>query len=207
MKNDDSLIEHERKFLILSPVPLDKGNFPSCKIKQRYIKQDKNPIQRIRNTDNISYKLTQKHVESELVGKIELEKDLSLDEFNSLKKYIIPNIYWPICKQRYEIPHDNYLIQLDYFDEAMDNLIIAEVEFSSLDHALSFVPPSWFGPELTGHISNKKLYLQWPSIVSQFLKNPRRKHPKKQPWVLKKSLKHIDKTQKELHVLKYTLGD
>ena len=39
--------------------------------------------------------------------------------------------------------------QLDVFDEPFAPLMIVEVEFPSMDAASSFIPPEWFGEEVT----------------------------------------------------------
>jgi CYTH domain-containing protein len=128
----DEIIEYEKKYLILSPIPFKKDNFPHQKIKQRYIQQDNKPVQRLRSIDNISYKLTQKYNNKRVVGKVEHEIDISYEQFISLKEHCIPAPYGSIRKCRYHIPYGNYMIELDCFEENMDNIIIAEVEFTSI---------------------------------------------------------------------------
>ena len=60
-----------------------------------------------------------------------------------------------LTKKRYLIPlgqaeaEAGLTIELDVFEGAYEGLILAEVEFSSEEAALSFVPPSWFGREVT----------------------------------------------------------
>ena len=55
----------------------------------------------------------------------------------------------PITKRRYMIPYEPYTIELDIFEGHMKGLIMAEVEFPSVDEANSFTPPSWFGEDVT----------------------------------------------------------
>ena len=54
-----------------------------------------------------------------------------------------------ITKTRYFIPYDKYTIELDVFHGVMEPLIMAEVEFSTEEEADGFVPPDWFGEEVT----------------------------------------------------------
>ena len=55
-----------------------------------------------------------------------------------------------IEKSRYLIPLDGKLTaELDIFEGDLAPLIIVEVEFDSLDAANSFIPPEWFGEDVT----------------------------------------------------------
>ena len=55
-----------------------------------------------------------------------------------------------ISKTRYLLPLSNDLtIELDVFDAPYRGLYLAEVEFASADEANSFVPPDWFGEDVT----------------------------------------------------------
>ena len=50
-------------------------------------------------------------------------------------------------------------IELDVFEGAYEGLILAEVEFPTKEAALAFVPPSWFGRDVTfsGEYQNSRL--------------------------------------------------
>ncbi|HCT92067.1 MAG TPA: adenylate cyclase, partial [Lachnospiraceae bacterium] len=55
-----------------------------------------------------------------------------------------------LSKTRYLIPLDgNLTVELDVFNSPYEGLIIAEVEFPSIDEANSFTPPGWFGEDVT----------------------------------------------------------
>ena len=55
-----------------------------------------------------------------------------------------------ISKQRYLIPlNETLTAELDIFDAPFAPLMLAEVEFSSEEEANSFVPPAWFGEDVT----------------------------------------------------------
>lgn len=48
------------------------------------------------------------------------------------------------------IPLENSLtIELDIFDASLSPLVLAEVEFPDEESALSFIPPEWFGEDVT----------------------------------------------------------
>lgn len=55
-----------------------------------------------------------------------------------------------ISKTRYLIPEkDGLTIELDVFHEDYEGLLLAEVEFPSEEAANSYLPPSWFGKDVT----------------------------------------------------------
>ena len=54
-----------------------------------------------------------------------------------------------ISKKRYLIPWDSYTIELDVFEKSLAPLIIAEVEFPSVEEANAFTPPDWFDQDVT----------------------------------------------------------
>ena len=55
-----------------------------------------------------------------------------------------------IQKKRFMIPLDEHLTaELDIFEGDLAPLVLAEVEFSTEEEALSFLPPDWFGEDVT----------------------------------------------------------
>ena len=54
-----------------------------------------------------------------------------------------------IEKTRYRIPFSEYLIELDLFEGDLSPLILAEVEFESIEKARAFHGPDWFGNDVT----------------------------------------------------------
>ena len=55
-----------------------------------------------------------------------------------------------ISKKRYLIPLNTELtIELDVFEGYLAPLVLAEVEFPTEAMAMSFVPPKWFGEDVT----------------------------------------------------------
>ena len=49
----------------------------------------------------------------------------------------------------YKRQYQNYTIELDVFLDALAPLVFAEVEFPTEQEALAFVPPAWFGKDVT----------------------------------------------------------
>lgn len=54
-----------------------------------------------------------------------------------------------IEKTRYEIDWQGHTIEVDVFHGRHEGLIVAEVEFDSLEALRAFRPPDWFGDDLT----------------------------------------------------------
>lgn len=64
---------------------------------------------------------------------------------NSLKK--------PIIKTRTLVELDDHILEIDRYRDF--DFIIAEIEFKSLEDALAFEPPAWFGKDVTTDKSYK----------------------------------------------------
>ena len=134
--------EIEKKFLLQS-LPDNLDHYPCQILEQGYLSTE--PVVRVRK-ENDSYYLTYKGG-----GKmIREEYNLSLTEaaYYHLLEKSDGNI---ICKHRYLIPLEgsNLTIELDIFDPPFAPLIMAEVEFTSEEEANNFIPPKWFGEEVT----------------------------------------------------------
>ena len=132
-------MEIERKFLIKELPDLSKYDYVD--IEQGYLCT--HPVVRIRKK-NDKYILTYKG--SGLLAHEEIEANLTEDGYNHLVKKIDGNL---IVKKRYLIPLEPYTIELDVFSGHMEGLIMAEVEFPTVEEANSFTPPAWFAKEVT----------------------------------------------------------
>ena len=135
-------MEIERKFKIRNlPEGLDQYAFHT--IEQAYLCI--NPVVRIRRQDN-QYILTYKS--TGLMAREEYNLPLNEEAYAHLKAKADGVI---LSKTRYLIPlSGNLTAELDIFDKPYERLVIAEVEFSSLDEANAFTPPEWFGEDVTG---------------------------------------------------------
>lgn len=134
-------MEIERKYLV--PVLPEHLEQYSCKhIEQGYLATD--PVVRIRRS-NDNYILTYKG--KGLMVREEYNLPLNAESFEHLKEKIDGIL---IKKCRYLIPYEEkYTIELDVFEGELAPLQLAEVEFDSEEEANSFVPPAWFGEEVT----------------------------------------------------------
>ena len=136
-------MEIERKYLInKEDIPFDLTQFPCRHIEQGYLCTD--PVVRIRQ-DNQDYFLTYKS--AGLMAREEYNLPLSASSYEHLKQKIDRLL---IVKDRYVIPLTGVLvIELDFFRGELAPLILAEVEFPNLETANTFVPPDWFGEDVT----------------------------------------------------------
>ena len=134
-------MEIERKFLVKS-LPENPDQYPQKEIEQGYLCT--NPVIRIRRS-NDKYILTYKG--KGLMIREEHEHPLNQEAFEHLKTKIDGRL---IHKTRYLIPYENNLtIELDIFHDELAPLVLAEVEFNSEEEANAFLPPDWFGEDVT----------------------------------------------------------
>lgn len=134
-------MEIERKYLV-KKLPDNLEQYPCKHIAQGYLNTD--PVVRIRRS-NDSYTLTYKG--KGLMVREEYNLPLNAESFEHLKSKIDGIL---IEKRRYLIPFaEKYTIELDIFDGELAPLQLAEVEFQTEEEANAFIPPAWFGEDVT----------------------------------------------------------
>lgn len=134
-------MEIERKYLLRS-LPEHLESYPYKQIEQGYLNTE--PVVRIRRSDDI-YTLTYKG--KGLMVREEYNLPLNAESFAHLKEKIDGRL---IKKRRYLIPlDDRHTIELDIFEGDLAPLQLAEVEFATEEEANAFVPPAWFGEDVT----------------------------------------------------------
>ena len=135
-------MEIERKFLV-PELPQDYDKWPCRLIEQGYLCTD--PVMRVRR-DNDDYYLTYKG--RGMLVREEYNLPLTKEAYDHLLPKADGVV---ISKRRYVIPIKNSerSIELDLFDAPFEGLVIAEVEFGSVEEAEAFVPPAWFGEDVT----------------------------------------------------------
>ena len=137
-------MEIERKFLIagLSDVPGQITDYPFSDMEQGYL--NTTPVVRVRKSDE-EYYLTYKG--SGMMVREEYNLPLTKEAYDHLVKKA-DGIR--IQKRRYRIPLEGELLcELDVFHGAYEGLLLAEVEFPTEEKANAFLPPAWFGEEVT----------------------------------------------------------
>ncbi len=133
-------MEIERKFLIKKlPENIDKYDFHL--IEQAYLTTD--PVIRVRKEDD-SYYMTYKG--SGLLSREEYNLPLTKEAYKTLASKADGNV---ISKKRVLIPYEKYTIELDIFEAPFAPLILAEVEFESIEEAKAFKGPEWFSEDVT----------------------------------------------------------
>ncbi len=134
-------MEIERKYLIHT-LPENLEQHPSEKIEQGYL--NTSPVVRIRQADE-EYYLTYKG--GGLLAREEYNLPLTREAYLHLRPKADGIV---LSKRRYRIPLTEKLtIELDVFDVPYKGLILAEVEFETMEEALAFTPPEWFGEDVT----------------------------------------------------------
>lgn len=150
-----SVVERERKFLV-DEVPEDLVRSDVAELRQGYLAADERRSVRVRDAGPAGCTLTVKAgVGAE---RTEIERPIDREEFEAA---------WPhteaqrIQKSRHRVPFGEHVIELDVFGGALDGLVMAEVEFTSVNAMTAFVPPAWFGREVTddGGYTNASLAL------------------------------------------------
>jgi adenylate cyclase len=133
--------EIERKFRVRdTPESLGEGT----QLRQAYLAVDGGVEVRVRDKGG-TYVLTVKGGRG--VERTEVEVDVDGASFDEL---------WALApdrrieKIRHEIDVDGHTAELDVYAGPLEGLVVVEVEFASRDDAEAFVPPEWFGEELTG---------------------------------------------------------
>ncbi len=133
-------MEIERKFLIQT-LP-DLSCYPHKTIVQAYVSTD--PVIRIRRLAT-DYYLCVKSKGS--LMREEFELPLTQVQFEHLWSKIEGH---PISKTRYYIPLDDGLTaELDCYEAPLHGLTTVEVEFHCEHAAHAFIPPTWFGKDIT----------------------------------------------------------
>lgn len=133
-------MEIERKYLV-KELPENLSQYTCKHIEQGYLNTD--PVVRIRRTDD-RYTLTYKG--SGLMVREEYNLPLNAEAFLHMKGKIDGIL---IKKRRYLIPYWKYTIELDIFEGELAPLQLAEVEFQTEEEANAFIPPAWFGEDVT----------------------------------------------------------
>ena len=160
-------MEIERKYLITT-LPAGYASYPFHQIEQGYLSTS--PVVRVRREDE-NYYLTYKA--KGLMVREEYNLPLTKASYEHLVQKADGNL---LTKKRYLIPlreSSPLTIELDVFEGLFSGLVLAEVEFESEEDALAFVPPAWFGRDVTfsGEYQNSKLSAMGPDEIFKAIKS------------------------------------
>lgn len=146
-------MEIERKFLVR--LPNNINDFPHKHFVQGYLSTD--PTVRVRDEAG-EFFLTYKG--KGLLSHEEYNLPLTEESFEHLLKKADDNI---IEKTRYFIPYSenekSFTIELDIFEKELAPLVVAEVEFETVDEAKTFQGPDWFYKDVTEDVRYKNAYM------------------------------------------------
>lgn len=147
-------MEIERKYLVRK-IPDDLSRHYSSQIEQGYLSME--PVIRIRRIDK-DYVLTYKSktgvdIREDVCVNQEVELPLTKESYEHLRKKTDGIL---IEKTRYRIDHGGYTIELDLFHGKYEGMMLAEVEFETVEESERFAEPDWFGENVSGdyHYSN-----------------------------------------------------
>lgn len=141
--------EIERKFLLDKPIPWNLDN--QKLIKQGYIFVSKNKQLRVRIINNQAYiclKYTKDKVRDEYEYEIPLIDGLEMYKNCTNKLEKLRNTVKPL--------NFNYTVDIDTYP---NELVVAEVEFNSVEDCDMFKPFDWFGIEITGNKNYSNILL------------------------------------------------
>ena len=134
-------MEIERKFTI-NKLPDNLDQYPCLTLEQAYLNTA--PVVRVRRENNDFY-LTYKG--KGFLAREEYNLPLNEEAYYHLREKADGLI---ISKKRYRIPYNDKLtIELDVFEAPLAPLVLAEVEFESIEEARAFTPPAWFEKDVT----------------------------------------------------------
>jgi adenylate cyclase len=155
---EPAMEEIERKFLLNGPPPIIDGHTPT-RIVQGYlaITADTEVRIRARAGDRVltvkgGRGLTRREVSVPLTG----------EQFDELWELTAGR---RLTKRRWVIPDREVQLEIDVFENDLDGLVIAEVEFPSAPASAAFVPPSWFGREVTDDSAYRNAALATEGLV------------------------------------------
>jgi adenylate cyclase len=145
--------ECERRFLVEELPAADELGADLAggeHLRQGYLAEENDVVLRVRITTELeatSAVITVKAGGG--LSRVEVEVPIALDEAEELWPHTIGR---RIEKVRHRIPlgPGGDVAELDVYEGALSGLLTVEVEFDSEDAANEFVPPAWFGREVTG---------------------------------------------------------
>ena len=149
-------MEIERKYLVRE-LPSDIDSYPHTEIEQGYLCTS--PTLRIRRMGDVFVLTVKEHLAgtSTAIQNREEEFAMPRDSYGRLKAKCDGNL---VVKTRYRIPvADGLTAELDLFHGVHEGLRLVEVEFPSVEAADAFVPPAWFGEDVSSDHRYRNSYL------------------------------------------------
>lgn len=137
--------EIERKYLVKAKdLPAALQGCPRQDLLQGYVTaaQNGNEVRLRRKEDRYFLTVKSRGGLSRREGEIEISRA----QFEALWPFTGGRV---VKKVRYRIAHGEATVEVDFYSGPLEGLVTAEVEFASLEESERFVPPAWFGEEVT----------------------------------------------------------
>ena len=162
-------MEIERKYLVRS-LPDDLEQYPHVEIEQAYLCTS--PTLRIRRMGDDYILTIKEHVvtESSAIHNREEEFALSAETYRHLLSkcdsgHVVKTRYRiDLRRQMKDGAYVGLVAELDIFHDRHKGLMLVEVEFPNSDTADAFVPPSWFGDDVSCDPHYRNSYLASTSL-------------------------------------------
>ncbi len=154
------MLENELSFLVVRPPDLSRAE--SKEIEQFYLSSDPAPL-RLRRIGG-GFELTKKlDIDpADMSRKQELTIPLNEEEFRKLRPLAVRGL----AKTRHYLPLDKGLTaEIDVFRGELAGLIMVEVEFPDEASRREFVPPDWFGRDVSQEEWSANSYLAGKSLA------------------------------------------
>lgn len=138
-------MEIERKFL-MPDVPPSSRLGVGVRLRQGYLAEEDSVEVRVRITTDTAT-LTVKSGSG--ISRVEVEVGIPLEQAEALWPHTVGR---RVEKTRYRVALDEpptHVAEVDVYTGPLAGLCVAEVEFGSDEDAKAFVPPAWFGREVT----------------------------------------------------------
>ena len=145
------------------PEGLDR--FPHSEIEQGYLCTQ--PTLRIRRIDDRYVLTVKQHLRTDSSAIVNREEEFAMspDSYRQLRGKCDGHF---VAKTRYRIPlrqihpdggYGDLVAELDCFHGRHEGLLLVEVEFPDTAAADAFVPPAWFGPDVSQDSHYRNSYL------------------------------------------------
>lgn len=142
---------------------------PMVGIRQVYLVSKENIATRVRRLDKESnYKMTVK------TGSGLERKEFSTKIPKVVGDELVKNLDTVIVKNRYLYKYNDLMIEVDCFYGALYGLVIAEIEFPSVEDAKAFTDiPEWFAKEITEDARYQNSNLAVTQKIPEELERPK----------------------------------
>lgn len=150
-------MEIEQKYLV-KKIPDNLSQYDFSEIEQGYLSME--PVLRIRRIDD-QYVLTYKskagvEIREDVCVNKEVELPLTKESYEHLKQKTDGIL---IEKTRYRVGYNGHTIELDLFHGSYEGMMLAEIEFETVEESEHFVKPDWFGENVSGDFHYTNVFL------------------------------------------------